>query len=64
MSPNSDTIDRMNVFAAEAAKSYPKNGSAEDVARWFQKWYMQAGYKRLAKVMLAAHGIKTYASGE
>lgn len=43
--------------AALARKELPDNLSewnAEDVSRWFARWYMLAGHKRLGRMLVRA----------
>jgi hypothetical protein len=47
---------KMEAAAAEAAKELPTTGTAQQLADWIAKWYMQAGYKRLCRLILQAFG--------
>ena len=51
--------EAMNQAALKASLELPEileKGYAIDVAVWFKKWYMTAGYKRLARVLMK--GVK------
>ena len=46
--------DKMDVAAGEAEQELevlPSDALAE-VARWWNKWYLKAGHKRLARILL------------
>jgi hypothetical protein len=52
------TEDKMKPYddaAIEAAKEYNPKGTAGDTATWIEKWQGKAGYKRLVRVIRAAH---------
>lgn len=57
MAPNPESkaiVEKMDAAAAKAAKEFQATWSAKEVATWFKKWYMEAGYKRLSKILIAA----------
>jgi hypothetical protein len=46
---------KMDEEADKAAVEIPNLKTAKDVAEWFEKWTMKAGYKRLARRFMAYH---------
>lgn len=50
----------MDAAGVEAIKELPTvlKGTSWDVIDWIERWYPKAGYKRLAKALLAAKGAK------
>ena len=57
MENNKEVVEKMDAAASEARKELdPKtiNASADSVkqvANWMKKWYSEAGYKRLSKIL-------------
>ena len=49
--------EMMDAAAAQAAKSFPTAGTAQDVAKWLKKHYMEAGSARLSKIILYKYGL-------
>ncbi len=57
---NNEILNQMDA-AGDAAeqelraliKSTPKEDLAEVLFKWYQKWYMKAGYKRLGRILVA-----------
>ena len=57
---NNEILNQMDA-AGDAAeqelraliKSTPKEDLAEVLFKWYQKWYMKAGYKRLGRTLVA-----------
>jgi hypothetical protein len=55
---NKEAVEKMDAAAGEARKGLdPKtiNASSDpvkEVANWMNKWYPEAGYKRLSKVLI------------
>ena len=55
---NKEAMEKMDAAAGEARKDLdPKtiNTSSDpvkEVANWMKKWYPEAGYKRLSKVLI------------
>jgi hypothetical protein len=55
---NKEVVEKMEAAAGEARRELdPKtiNGSSDpvkQVANWMKKWYPEAGYKRLSKVLI------------
>ena len=48
-------MQEMDDATLKATAEYPTAGTAGDVSRWMNKWYMQAGYKRLSKIIRTMH---------
>lgn len=38
--------------------------TADDVAKWFGRWSMKAGYKRLTRGLCAFHGVMFESNGK
>lgn len=55
---NKETVEKMEEAAGEARKELDSktiNASSDpvkEVANWMKKWYPQAGYKRLSKILI------------
>jgi hypothetical protein len=52
-----ENAEQMDKAAAEAAKEIPGLKDPQDVAKWFRKWLMKAGYKRLSKALMQYYGV-------
>ena len=58
MENSKEVVEKMDAAAGEARKELdPKsiNASSDPVkliANWMKKWYAQAGYKRLSRILL------------
>jgi len=48
-----ENMEAMEQAAAEAAKELTAKMNTAQVGEWVAKWYMKAGYKRLAKLLIA-----------
>jgi len=48
--------DGMDVAAEQAEEEFPAEGSVQDLARWWAKWYKTAGHKRLGRILVARSG--------
>ena len=42
---------QLELATAAAIAEFPKDGTAQDVAKWWAKWYLQAGHKRLGRFL-------------
>ncbi len=49
---------QMNAAAEQAALELESLRTALDVAEWFSRWTMSAGYKRLSRKLLAHYKLK------
>ena len=58
MENSKEVVEKMDAAAGEARKELdPKSINAssdpvKQVANWMKKWYPEAGYKRLSKVLI------------
>lgn len=43
---------KMDAAARRAKDELNTLSTADEVAKWFAKWYMQAGHKRLGRVLV------------
>lgn len=55
---NPEDKKKMQDAADNAAKEFPTTGTAQEVAEWWNKWFMAAGHKRLAYILMAAYGLR------
>ena len=56
-----EVLNEMNLAAAEAEAEMEnkyKDWSAEDLALWFERWYMRAGHKRLGRILVMIAKLK------
>ena len=50
------TLEQMDTNAQEASKELLimcESGTVLEVADWWRRWYMKAGHKRLARLLMA-----------
>lgn len=50
------TAEQMDAFAEEAGKELmvmSESGDIHEVADWWRRWYLKAGHKRLARMLMA-----------
>jgi hypothetical protein len=50
-----EIMAKMNKAASDAEAEFKTTWTGKQVAEWMKKWYMQAGYKRLCKILLAQY---------
>jgi hypothetical protein len=54
--PKSAIQEQMDAAAANAAKEFQATWTAQEVAKWWKKWYLTAGHKRLGRILVQSAG--------